>query len=117
MLKQGGDDAAAAVKAVKALPGIDPKKVFVMGFSYGATASLYAADPQGPAAHDPDVAGVIAYYPLCYENIAVTAPTLIMIGSKDDWTGPVAACEALKSRGNCEVVVYPEATHAVSLKF
>jgi hypothetical protein len=50
LLKQGGDDAVAALKVVKAMPDIDPKKVFLMGFSAGATASLYATDPKAPGA-------------------------------------------------------------------
>jgi dienelactone hydrolase len=38
LITQGGDDAVAALKVVKAMPDIDPKKVFLMGFSSGATA-------------------------------------------------------------------------------
>src|ERR1044072_8810372 len=62
LLKQGGDDAVAALKVVKAMPDIDPNKVFLMGFSAGATASLYATDPKAPGAHDTEIAGVVAYY-------------------------------------------------------
>ena len=32
---QGGNDAVAALKAVKAMPDIDPNKVFLQGYSYG----------------------------------------------------------------------------------
>jgi dienelactone hydrolase len=117
LLKQGGDDAVAALKVVKAMPDIDPKKVFLMGFSAGATASLYATDPKAPGAHDTKIAGVVAYYPLCYDNVEASVPTLVLIGEKDDWTGPVAACQALKSKNNFEVVVYPGATHAFSMRF
>ncbi len=117
ILEQGSDDTVAALKAVKALPDIDPKKVFLMGFSYGATATLSATNPKASGAHDTDVAGVVAYYPLCDQNAEAAVPTLIMIGDKDDWTGPVAACEALKGKSNYEVVVYPGATHAFTLQF
>ena len=94
LLKQSGDDAVAAVKVVKAMPDIDPKKVFLMGFSYGATASLHATDPKAPGTHDTDIAGIVAYYPLCDDNVEASVPTLVLIGDKDDWTGPVASCEA-----------------------
>lgn len=117
ILTQAGSDAAAAVKAVKAMPDIDPSKVFLMGLSYGGTASLYAADAHAPGEHDNAVAGVVSYFPLCYDNLQVSVPTLIMIGDKDDWTGPVAACEALKGKSNIEVVVYPGATHAFTMPF
>ena len=117
LLTQGGDDAVAALKVVKAMPDIDPKKVFLMGFSSGATASLYATDPQAPGAHDTEIAGVVAYYPLCYDNIEASVPTLVLIGEKDDWAGPVAACQALKSKNNFEIVVYPGATHSFSMRF
>lgn len=117
LLKQSGDDAVAAVKVVKAIPDIDPKKVFLMGFSYGATASLRATDPKAPGEHDTDIAGIVAYYPLCDQNVEASVPTLILIGDKDDWTGPVASCEALKGKNNYEVAVYPGATHAFTLQF
>lgn len=117
ILAQGGSDAAAAVKAVKAMPEIDPKKVFLMGFSYGATASLYASELKAPGDHDTDVAGVVAYFPLCAEDAEASVPTLVLIGDKDDWTGPVASCEALNGKGKFEVVVYPGATHAFTMQF
>ena len=60
--------------------------------------------------HDTKIAGVIAYYPFCYEGVDPSVPTLILIGDKDDWT-PAAACEAVKSKPNVEVVVYPGDTH------
>ncbi|MER9138306.1 dienelactone hydrolase family protein [Mesorhizobium sp. M0830] len=117
LITQGGVDAVAAVKVVKAMPDIDPKKVFLMGFSAGATAALYATDPNAPGAHDTSIAGVVAYYPLCYENAKASAPTLILIGDKDDWTGPVAACQALEGKTNFEVLVYPGVTHSFTMPF
>lgn len=117
LLAQGGDDAVAAVKTAKGLPGIDPGKVFLMGASYGGTATLYATDPKSPRPSDTDLAGVVAYFPLCDGTAEAAVPTLVMIGDQDDWTGPVAACEALKGRGKFEVVVYPGATHAFTMPF
>lgn len=114
---QGGSDTAAAIKTVKTLPGIDPKKVFVMGSSYGGTAVLYATEVNAPGEHETDVAGVIALFPLCAENAEATVPTLILIGDKDDWTGPAAACQALNGKGKFETIIYPGATHAYTVLF
>ena len=117
LMKQGGDDAVAALKVVKAMPDIDPKKVFLMGTSSGATATLYATDPKSPSAHDTDIAGVVAYFPLCYDSVEASVPTLVMIGDQDDWAGPVAACQALTGKPNFEVVVYPGAGHSFTMPF
>ncbi|MER9561083.1 dienelactone hydrolase family protein [Mesorhizobium sp. M0571] len=110
-----GNDAVAAVKAVKAMPGIDPSKVFLQGYSYGAIASLFATDTKTPGAHDTRIAGLIAYFPYCYDNVDPSVPTLVLIGEKDDWT-PAANCQAVKGKANFEVVVYPGATHAFTVK-
>lgn len=117
LMKQGGDDAVAALKVVKAMPDIDPKKVFLLGTSAGATAALYATDPNSPSAHDTDVAGVVAYFPLCYNKVEASVPTLVMIGDQDDWTGPVTACQALADKPKFEVVVYPGAGHSFTMPF
>jgi dienelactone hydrolase len=113
---QGGNDAVAALKAVKAMPDIDPNKVFLQGYSYGAIASLFATDMKTPGTHDTKVAGVIAYYPYCYDNIDPSVPTLVLIGEKDDFM-PVAKCQALTGKANFEVVVYPGASHGFTEPF
>lgn len=117
LMKQGGDDAVAALKVAKALPDVNPKNIFLMGFSSGATSALYATDPASPSSHDTEIAGVVAYYPLCFDRVEASVPTLILIGEKDDWAGPVAACQALKGRNNFEIVVFPGATHSFSMPF
>lgn len=115
LVRQGGDDAVAALKVVGSMPDIDPKKMFLMGFSSGATASLRAADPKISGEAGSGLAGVIAYYPLC-GGIEAAVPTLVLIGDKDDWVD-VAACQALDGKDNFEVAVYPGATHAFTLPF
>jgi dienelactone hydrolase len=112
---RGGDDAVAAVKVVKAMPDIDPNKVFLQGYSFGAISSLFATDTKTPGTHDAKIAGLVAYYPYCYDNVDPSVPTLIMIGDKDDWT-PAAACQEVKGKSNVELVVYPGATHAFTMQ-
>jgi dienelactone hydrolase len=92
------------------MPDIDPNRIFLQGYSYGATSSLSVVDPKSPGAHDAKIAGVIAYYPYCLAT-EVSVPTLILIGEKDDWT-PAGLCQAVRGKPNVEVVVYPGVTHA-----
>ena len=98
---RGSSDALAAVAVLKAMPEIDTKHIFLVGFSYGAISSLQATS---------GVAGVIAYYPFCYDGVDPSVPVLVLIGEKDDWT-PAAKCQAVTGKTNFEVVVYPGATH------
>ena len=113
---RGGDDIVAALKALKAMPDIDPNRVFLQGYSYGAISSLYATDMKTPGTHDTRIAGLIAYYPYCYDNVDPSVPTLVLIGAKDDWT-PAANCQAVTGKANFEVVVYPGATHGFTEPF
>jgi len=106
-----GDRGGHAVAVLKAMPDIDTKHIFLMGFSLGGTSSLLATDSKNPASQDHAVAGVIAYYPFCYDGVDPSVPVLVLIGEKDDWT-PAAKCQAVTGKSNFEVVVYPGATHA-----
>jgi dienelactone hydrolase len=108
--KRGSNDALAAVAVLKAMPEIDAKHIFLMGFSLGGTSSLLATDSKNPASQDHAVAGVIAYYPFCYDGVDPSVPVLVLIGEKDDWT-PAAKCQAVTGKANFEVVVYPGAYH------
>ena len=106
---RGGNDALAAVKVLRAMPEIDPKRIFLLGYSYGAISSLFATDAKKSGADE--VAGVIAFYPHCYDNIVPSRPTLVLHGDKDDWT-PADLCQKLQSKPNVERVVYPGVFHA-----
>ena len=108
---RGGNDAVAALKVVKSLPDIDPNRVFLQGYSFGAISSLFAVDPNTPGAHDAKIAGLIAYFPYCYDNVASSVPTLVLIGEKDDWT-PAALCQKVSDKApNFEVAVFPDSYH------
>jgi dienelactone hydrolase len=107
---RGGNDAVAALKVLKATPDIDPNRVFLQGYSYGAISSLFAVDPKTPGTHDSNIAGLIAYYPYCYDNVGPSVPTLALIGEKDDWT-PAALCQKVTGVPNFEVAVFPDSYH------
>jgi dienelactone hydrolase len=106
---RGGNDALAAVKVLRAMPEIDPKRIFLLGYSYGAISSLFATDAKKSGADE--VAGVVAFYPYCYDNIVPSRPTLVLHGDKDDWT-PADLCQKLQGKPNAELVVYPGVFHA-----
>jgi dienelactone hydrolase len=106
---RGSNDILAALKVLEAMPDIDTKHIFLQGYSYGAIASLIATETKNPANHA-KIAGVIAYYPLCYDGVDPSVPVLVLIGEKDDWT-PAAKCQAVTGKTDFEVVVYPGATH------
>ena len=107
---RGSNDALAAVALLKAMPEIDAKHIFLIGFSLGAISSLQAVDSKNAASRDSGVAGVVAYYPFCYDGVDPSVRTLVLIGEKDDWT-PAAKCQAVTGKSNFEVVVYPGAYH------
>jgi dienelactone hydrolase len=111
---RGSNDALAAVAVLKGMPEIDAKHIFLTGFSLGGVSSLLAADSKNAASHDGAIAGVIAYYPFCYDGVDPSVPVLVMIGEKDDWT-PAAKCQAVTGKSNFEVVVYPNATHVFNM--
>jgi dienelactone hydrolase len=111
-----GNDTLAALNVLKAMPDIDPKHVFLQGYSFGAISSLFATQTNNPANHDTHLAGVIAYYPFCYDGVDPSAPVLVLIGEKDDWT-PAAKCQAVTGKTDFEVVVYPGDTHALTMNF
>ncbi len=106
-------DAHAAKDTVAAMPDIDAKRVFLVGYDHGGQATLLAADAVTAAAHEAKFAGAVAYYPYCGFGCgcALSVPTLIMIGERDD-VAPAYRCERVKDKPNAEVVVYPGAAHA-----
>jgi dienelactone hydrolase len=101
----------AAVSVLEARPEIDPNRVFLQGYSCGATAALAAVDTKKHVEkRDAKIAGVIAFFPKCYADFDPSVPTLVLIGEKDDRMPP-APCQAVKDKPNYEVVVFPGATH------
>lgn len=107
---RGSNDALAAVALLKAMPDINAKHIFLVGFSLGGYSSLLATDSKNAAGRNGAVAGVIAYYPFCYDGVDPSVPVLVLIGEKDTWT-PAAKCQAVTGKTNFEVVVYPGVTH------
>jgi dienelactone hydrolase len=117
-------DAYGALKYLSQQTFVQADKVLLMGFSNGATGSLYAVEENGkPAqlAKDAKIAfkAAISLYPGCTSaekrGLTPVVPLGIFIGELDDWT-PAAPCKALiensKTLGKpAEIKLYANAYH------
>jgi dienelactone hydrolase len=115
-------DGYAALGHLATRPEIDSKRVVLVGFSYGAMASMYAlmtdvADRMAP----PDLrfAGHVSFYGPCLARFAnrrtTGAPLLMLYGAEDQIIDP-ARCAAfaddLRVGGSeVDVIAYPGAVH------
>jgi dienelactone hydrolase len=100
---------------------VDPQRVAAVGFPAGAWVTLSVAEPNSFELFVPPsnlrFQAAAAFYPPCQQAAARPAiPTLIFIGTLDDWT-PAADCSnKVAAWGNdgppIELVVYPGAHHS-----
>jgi len=113
-------DAYAALAYLRAQPYVDGARVGIMGGSHGGSTVLttLVADRQR------GFAAAVALYPACatrglrdpYGVYKPSAPLLILIGDKDDWT-PVEPCrqvaDATRKAGQpVAIKIYPGAHHS-----
>jgi dienelactone hydrolase len=105
-LDEVAEDAHAALEHLRNRPGIDGRRVGVMGFSYGASAALRLASPRYHRGLR-RFGAAVSFYPICapYPGSApersnnllgdVDTPTLILMGEADtDTPSVVANCVA-----------------------
>ena len=113
-------DANATRRWLQAQSYVKPDRISLLGWSNGGVAALWTVRPTA-AAHDSgaDFRAAVTFYPGCrrLRDTAWSArvPTLILIGSADDWT-PAAACQQMVAgtRGRSarvQIIVYPGAPH------
>lgn len=113
-------DANAARHWLASQTFVQPKHISLLGWSSGATAALWAVRPNAaPRDGSVDFRSAVAFYPGC-RRLRQTAwsarvPTLILIGSADDWT-LASTCQQMVAgaRGRSAravIVVYPGAHH------
>lgn len=103
------EDAYAAMTWLSQKPKIDPKLIYLQGYSHGAMAAIEAVQPARSSTHAKRFAGVVAYYPVCLPASAFAVPTVILIGASDAWA-PAAPCKAYRDK-NVDVTIYPNAPH------
>jgi dienelactone hydrolase len=113
-------DARAARHWLQAQPYVRPDHVSLLGWSSGGSTALWTVRPNaGPHDGGPDFRSAVALYPGC-RRLRETAwsariPTLILIGSADDWK-LASTCQQMVAgaRGRSarvEIIVYPGAHH------
>jgi dienelactone hydrolase len=113
-------DADAARRWLQGQSYVRPDHISLLGWSNGGVATLWAVRPTSTP-HDggADFRSAVAFYPGC-RRLRETAwsarvPTLILIGSADDWT-PASTCQqmvagARERSARAQIVVYPGAHH------
>jgi dienelactone hydrolase len=113
-------DANAARLWLQARSYVRADHIALLGWSNGAVAALWTVRLTTlPHSDTADFRSAVAFYPSC-RRLRETAwsarvPTLILIGSADDWT-PAAICQQMVAgaRGRSarvQIIVYPGAHH------
>ena len=111
-------DAYAGLRYLSRLDFVDPARVAVLGYSMGGFSALYAVDRNSAAQRfEQRFRAAIAYYPNCgLSSPMLMAPTLILIGDKDDSTR-AEVCQAMVEHippqsAPITLIVYPGVYHA-----
>jgi dienelactone hydrolase len=117
-------DVYGALAFLTMQPYIQKDNVFLMGFSNGATGTLYAIEADGKPLELAKAAKIsfraaLAFYPGCASatkrNLKPAIPLGIFMGELDDWT-PSAPCKSLVENARAagsdvRIHLYPNAYH------
>jgi dienelactone hydrolase len=113
-------DANAARRWLQGQSFIRPDRISLLGWQNGGVAVLWAVRPTAaPRDGSADFRSAVAFYPNCHRSRETAwsgrVPTLILIGSADDWT-PASACQQMvagahERSARVQIVVYPGAHH------
>ncbi len=117
-------DVMAAHAWLKTQPGIDAKKIVLLGWSHGGSTVLNTLThraPFGEFSDDVKFIEAIAFYPGCSPFAKdsapsrISSPLTVLMGDADDWT-PAAPCVTFVSRLKnndqpATITLYPGAYH------
>ena len=109
-------DAYGAKKYLSTRPFVDPTRIAVVGLSHGGMTILEAIKRSTSAGLETKpFRAAVAFYPSCVEPEPIDTPTLILIGSEDNWTPAdhcVAYLDKLQPPHEMTLKVFPGAHHA-----
>jgi dienelactone hydrolase len=113
-------DIHEAARWIQAMPGVDPSKIFVIGWSYGAggvLAALRTLPPESP----PLLAKAAMYYPDCRRAMpwsSTNVSGLMLMGAMDQVALPALCDPVIKAVSpNClRTVAYPNARHGFDMR-
>jgi len=102
------EDAVSALAYLRGLEGVDPARVGLVGYSFGAAVALVAADEP--------VAALAAISPPSFGSaippLAIRCPALLITGDRDDVAPPAHVSALARTLGpQCRVQVVPGADH------
>jgi dienelactone hydrolase len=109
------EDVAAAIAWIRETPTLDPRRIALVGWSHGGSATLWSSDRRISFAPT-DLRAAVAFYPGCRPMAASAqwaprVPLAILIGGDDDWTRP-EPCRALaRKHPEIRYIEYPGAVH------
>ncbi|AQW30283.1 dienelactone hydrolase family protein [Ralstonia syzygii subsp. celebesensis] len=95
-------DILATLRWIATQPGLDARRIVLLGWSNGAQAVLDTVDASRAwPADTPAVERAVAFYPGCLAALQrpayqLNAPLMLLAGANDDWT-PADRCQALQT--------------------
>jgi dienelactone hydrolase len=111
-------DALGALQWLAAQPGIDARRLALLGWSHGGSTALAASNARHPLVARSEVkpTAVVAFYPGCAaeqdRGYQGAAPLLLMVGEADDWTPPRPCRElAQQATSSVQFIAYAGAYH------
>lgn len=109
-------DALGTLAWVSTQPWAQPDRIALLGWSHGGSAVLASTDSARSDVNGPGIQPALAvvFYPGCAASLRSgykpSAPLVMMLGEKDDWTPP-EPCVALGKAVGAEVNVYADSYH------
>jgi dienelactone hydrolase len=114
--RRRADDAYAALDWLIGQKIADPKRVYVLGRSNGATTTLIVMNRAIGDLHEHMFAGGFAMQPSCYlmKNVEFYAPVRLFLAEKDEATSPILCGQMAESKRSIPVktVLWKGANHS-----